>query len=113
MSAPGTGISTAGALSATTRMGSRTVSPASGAPFALVEREPVLAGRGGHEATRESAALHVQLRAVMGAYPGGGRERRGRLALGLEPGSRRQEQRVAVGRHRLGLEIEIARDSAR
>ena len=73
------------------------------------EGQAVLTRRRGDEAAGEHAAAHLQRLLLTARLPHGRGQRRGGFASGLEPGAGGQQQRVAVGRHRLGLEIEILR----
>ena len=107
VSAPGTGISTAGALSGTSRIGSRTESPASGAPLAVTSASRYSPERLGDERPGKPGRGHLERFGLLAGFPGRARQARGGLALGLEPGARRENEGVAAGRHRLVLQPEI------
>ena len=60
------------------------------------------------EPAAEAEAVHGERRRGIPVLPARRRDRDRRLAPGLNPGSRREQQRVSSRRHRLVLELEVA-----
>ena len=72
------------------------------------ERQPILARGLRNEAAAEAPCRDGEPRGAAARGPRGAGERRGGLAARLEPGTGREQERIASRGHRLRLEVEIA-----